>query len=65
MRMREPLTVGLLAASNIGTAVANASWIESVQPYLSFAIGLGQVAVAVLTVWYIWKKIKNMPSKKK
>lgn len=63
--MREPLTVGLLAASNIGTAVVNASWIESVQPYLSFAIGLGQVAVAALTVWYIWKKIKNMPAKKK
>jgi hypothetical protein len=68
--MRESITVALLAISNLGTAVAaqvaqvtEFSWIKFLEPYLHFLIGIGQVAVAIVTVVYIWKKIKNFPSK--
>lgn len=58
--------VGLLAAGNL---VLNPieSFLSSIAPILHFLLVAGQVAVAVLTAVYIFKKIRALdrPKKKK
>jgi len=66
--MRELVTVGLLAVSNVGAAMAAQAtkihWLDDLAPYLESLIKLGQIAVAVVTVWYIWRKLQNLPRNK-
>lgn len=56
--------VGLLMTSNIGGVVAN-NFVAKAEPVLHLLVSAGQVAVAVVTVWYIVKKIRNLPKKNK
>lgn len=57
MKMREALNVGMLASANVaGSAVQN--FLQGAEPILHFLIGVGQFGVAVVTIWYIVKKIR-------
>jgi hypothetical protein len=62
MKMRELFNVGFLASANVaGSAVQN--FFQGMEPLLHFLIGLGQLGVAVVTIWYIWRKIKASKQK--
>jgi len=51
--------VGLLASGNLLIAGVDRLW-EISAPVLNFLAVLGQVAVAAFTVYYIWKKTKQI-----
>jgi hypothetical protein len=61
--MRELGNVGVLASANVGAGALN-SFLTGMEPVIHLFVGLGQIAVAVVTVWYIWKKIKLIKAKK-
>lgn len=48
-------TVGLFAAVNVG-ASGLSKVIESIAPALDLLLTMGQIAVAVVTVIYVWRK---------
>lgn len=55
--------VGLLMTTNIGGAVAN-NLVANVDSVMHLFVSAGQVGVAIVTILYIIKKIRNMPNKK-
>jgi hypothetical protein len=61
--MRELGNVGLFASANVGAGALN-SFLSGMEPVIHLLVGLGQIAVAFVTVWYIWKKIKCIKAKK-
>lgn len=56
--------VAALATGNVGGAVAN-NLVANVDPIMHLLVAAGQVAVAIVTVIYIIKKIKSLPKKDK
>jgi hypothetical protein len=62
--MKELGNVGMLASANVGAGAVN-NFVSGVEPVIHLLVGLGQIAVAVVTVWYIWKKIKCFKKKEK
>lgn len=54
--------IGLLMTGNIGGAIAN-NLVSNVDAALHLLVAAGQVGVAIVTIWYIVKKIKNLPKK--
>lgn len=50
--------VGFFAAANVG-ASGFSKVIESIAPTLDLLLTVGQVAVAVVTVIYVWRKATN------
>jgi len=56
--MREWFNVGVLAMTNVASGVAK-GFFENAEPILHFCIGLGQFGVAVVTIWYIVKKVRS------
>lgn len=54
--------IGLLATGNIAGAVAN-NLVANVDAVLHLLVAAGQVGVAIVTIWYIVKKIRNLPKK--
>lgn len=51
--------VGLLAVANL-TVGGVKEFFSGMEPFLHVLISLGQLAVAVVTVWYIWRKIRKL-----
>lgn len=58
----ESFNVYLLATTNVGGVVAK-GFFDNAEPILHFCIGLGQFGVAVVTIWYIVKKIRSKKEK--
>lgn len=56
--------VGLLMTTNLGGAVAN-NMVSKADSVLHLLVSAGQVGVAIVTIVYIVKKIKDLPRKKK
>lgn len=59
--------VGLLAAANLSLAGLQ-TFLSSLQPILHTMLSVGQVAVAAVTVYYIWRKaraVKVKPARKR
>lgn len=55
--MREAFNIGMLASANVaGSAMQN--FLTNAEPVLHFLIGIGQLGVALVTIWYIVKKIR-------
>lgn len=63
--MKEYVTVAGMVVSNIGAAVASVQWVDAAELYLRLLIGVGQLAVAAVTVLYIWRKAKQLKNKPK
>jgi hypothetical protein len=63
VEMREIGNVGMLASANVGAGALN-NFLNGMEPVIHLFVGLGQIAVAVVTVWYVWKKIKCIKAKK-
>ena len=53
--------VSLLASANAGAAGAG-SFLQQAEPIMHFLVALGQVLVAGVTVWFIIRKIRRMPT---
>lgn len=50
-------TVGFLAAANVGVAGVG-KFIADSQAIAHFLLSVGQIAVAFVTVYYIWRKAR-------
>lgn len=50
--------VGLVAVLNLATAGVGTA-LTHVHTILEVAVPLGQVLVSIITVWYIWTKIRK------
>lgn len=55
--------VGFLASVNLGIA-GIAKTMDNIEPVLHFLLVSGQIAVAAVTVIYIWKKTKAVGKNK-
>lgn len=54
----EEVKIGGLVAVNIASA-ASQPWAISTEAFLRVLLLVGQVAVAYLTAWYVYRKIKS------
>lgn len=57
-------TVGFLAAANVGVAGVG-KLIAETQAFTHFLLSVGQIAVAFVTVYYIWRKARAIKVNKK
>ncbi len=60
--MTERLKVGIAAILGMATPGTNL-FLDGIEPVLKILLLLGQIAVAVTTTWYIYRKAKNLSKK--
>lgn len=60
--MKDNLQVSLAATLGIGSSGLNPV-LDVVNPWLQALLLLGQIGVAVVTIWFIYRKAKNTPKK--
>jgi hypothetical protein len=62
--MREYFNVAFLMSANVGGGFLQ-RFLDNMEPLMHFLVAFGQIAVAVVTVIYVWNKIKNQRDNRK
>lgn len=56
--------VGLLAAGNLGIN-SIAAWLTQIEPMLRVLLSVGQIGVAAVTIYYIYRKARQVGARRK
>lgn len=62
--MRDNFQVSLAATLGLGSPGINLA-LDIVNPVLQSLLTAGQVGVAAVTIWFIYRKITNLPTKRR